>query len=129
MTKFEFSEEHNITFNTLAKVLLGVTGVWLIAGSVITIEAIVELFKLGSINSASDIARLFGFILGPIDILIGYYAYQPIDNLKNIVSTQGQDIENLMIGLDDFSKLFNFLKIGFGLNFIIILVRVILYLL
>lgn len=38
---------------------------------------------------------------GVLFLGLGYVYHRPLDNLKNITTTKGRDIDELMIGLDD----------------------------
>jgi hypothetical protein len=62
-------------------------------------------------------------------LAIAYYSYQPLDNFKNIISANGHDIEELMIALDDLSKLFNASRIVIRIILFTLIIRVVLYLL
>jgi hypothetical protein len=129
MTNFEFTEEHNQVFKSLTQNMFRATILWVMLGSILLVEAIAELFLLGGVTSLNDVARILGFLVGPMVLAIAYYSYQPLDNFKNIVLTKGRDIEELMIALDDLSQLFNVLRIVIGIIAFTLIIRVVLFLL
>ena len=129
MTTFEFTEDHNQVFNSLTQNMFRAAILWALLGSILLVEAIAELFLLGGLSSLSDVARITGFLVGPMVLTIAYYSYQPLDNFKNIVLTKGRDIEELMIALDDLSKLFNVLRIVISIIALTLIIRGVLYLL
>jgi hypothetical protein len=129
MTNFEFIEEHNQVFKSLSQNMFRAAILWALLGGVLLVEAIAELFLLGGLTSSSDIARILGFLVGPMVLTIAYHSYQPLDNFKNIILTKGRDIEELMIALDDLSKLFNVSRIVISLIVFTLIIRGVLYLL
>ena len=128
MTNFEFTEEHNQVFNSLTQNMSRAAILWAMLGGILLVEAIAELFLLGGLTSLSDIARIIGFLLGPMVLAIAYYSYQPLDNFKNIILAKGHDIEELMIALDDLSKLFNVSRIVISIILFTLIIRFVLYL-
>ena len=128
ITKFEFTEQHNQVFKSLTQNMVRSAIIWAMLGGILLVEAMAELFLLGGLSSLGDMARILGFLIGPMVLTIAYYSYQPVDNFKNIILTKGRDIEELMIALDDLSKLFHVLRIVMGIIGITLTIRVVLYL-
>jgi len=129
MTTFEFTEDHDQVFNSLTQNMFRAAMLWALLGGILLVEAIAELFLLGGLTSSSDVARITGFLVGPMVLTIAYYSYQPLDNFKNIVLSKGRDIEELMMALDDLSKLFNVLRIVISIIALTLIIRGVLYLL
>lgn len=128
MTNFEFTEEHNQVFNRLTQNMFRAAVLWAMLGGILLVEAIAELFMLGGLTSLSDIARIIGFLIGAMVLTIAYYSYQPLDNFKSIILAKGRDIEELMMALDDLSKLFNVSRIVISIILFTLIIRVVLYL-
>ncbi|MCB0191879.1 MAG: hypothetical protein KDJ65_08045 [Anaerolineae bacterium] len=128
ITKFEFTEQHNQVFKSLTQNMVRSAIIWALLGGILLVEAVAELFLLGGLSSWGDMARILGFLIGPMVLAIAYYSYQPVDNFKAIILTKGRDMEELMIALDDLSKLFHVLRMVMGIIGITLTIRVVLYL-
>jgi hypothetical protein len=95
MTGYEFSSEENTVILSLAKrmravsLLLGLTGLIAIG------NAIPGLLAGGTPMSIG------GLIAGAFAILQSIVFFRPTDNLKNIVSSEGEDIAELMQGMGE----------------------------
>ena len=95
MSAYEFSSEENIVILSLAKrmrsvsVLLGLTGLVAIG------NAIPGLLAGGTPTGIG------GLIAGAFAILQSIVFFRPTDNLKNIVTTEGGDIAELMQGIGE----------------------------
>jgi hypothetical protein len=98
MSSYEFSSEENSVILSLAKrmravsLLLGLTGLIAIA------NAIPGLLAGGTPSGFG------GLIAGSFAILQSIVFFRPTDNLKNIVSTEGDDIAELMQGIGELAS-------------------------
>jgi len=95
MSAYEFSSEENIVILSLAKrmravsVLLGLTGLIAIGNAI------------PGLLAGSTPTGVGGLIAGAFAILQSIVFFRPTNNLKNIVTTEGEDIEELMQGLGE----------------------------
>lgn len=109
MISYEFSEEENRVILSLARrmravsLLLGLTGLIAIANAIPAL-------------SGGSPAGVGGIIAGAFAIIQSIVFFRPTDNLKNIVSTEGNDIGELMQGIGE---------LVIGLKIIVILLSVI----
>jgi hypothetical protein len=93
MSAYEFSSEENIVILSLAKrmravsVLLGLTGLIAIGNAI-----------PGLLNGGTP-TGIGGLIAGAFAIVQSIVFFRPTDNLKNIVTTKGEDIAELMQGI------------------------------
>ena len=98
MSSYEFSNEENSVILSLAKrmrtvsLLLGLTGLIAIA------NAVPGLLADGSPSGIG------GLIAGSFAIVQSIVFFRPTDNLKNIVSTEGEDIVELMQGIGELAS-------------------------
>jgi hypothetical protein len=110
MSAYEFSREENSTILALAKrmravsLLLGLTGIIAIANAI------------HSLLAGDTPAAFGGIIAGAFAIVQSIVFFRPTDNLKNIVSTEGEDIAELMQGIGELAS---------GLRVIVILLAAI----
>ena len=95
MSGYEFSSEENIVILTLAKrmrsvsLLLGLTGLIAIGNAI------------SSLLTGGAATGIGGLIAGAFAILQAIIFFRPTDNLKNIVSNEGEDIAELMQGISE----------------------------
>jgi hypothetical protein len=95
MSAYEFSSEENIVILSLAKrmravsVLLGLTGLIAIGNAI-----------PGLLNGGTP-TGIGGLIAGAFAIVQSIVFFRPTDNLKNIVTTKGEDIAELMQGIGE----------------------------
>ncbi len=98
MSAYEFSSEENSLILSLAKrmravsVLLGLTGLIAIANAIPGLLAGGTPAGIGGL-----IAGIFAFVQSVV-------FFRPTDNLKNIVSTEGEDIGELMQGINELAS-------------------------
>jgi hypothetical protein len=95
MSGYEFSDDQNLAILALAKrmravsVLMGLTGVLAIANAV------------PGLLSGDGPIGIGGLIAGAFAIFQSIIFFRPTDNLKNIVSSEGNDIAELMQGIGE----------------------------
>ena len=106
MSAYEFSSEESIVILSLAKrmravsVLLGLTGLLAIGNAI------------PGLSDGGTPTGIGGLIAGAFAILQSIIFFRPTDNLKNIVTTKGEDIAELMQGIGE---------LAVGLKIIVIL--------
>lgn len=112
MSGYEFNSEENSVILSLAKrmravsLLLGLTGVIAIANAV-----------PGLVDGGTP-AGFGGLIAGIFAIVQSIVFFRPTDNLTNIVSTEGEDIAELMQGIGELAsglRVIVFLLVGIAL--------------
>lgn len=91
MTSYEFNEDENSEILKLAKYMKITSFLTIIFGSLAIVFSIIS-FDLIAI-------LYFGFF-----IIAGISFYFPTDNFKRIATTEGSDIEELIIGFKELSK-------------------------
>lgn len=105
-SQYEFNEQENQITGTLARllkivgVLFAISGLFGLLYYAIGDEALAELM-LG------EITEIHSVLIALILIIVGITFYRPTDNLQRIVSTQGNDIQDLMTALKELSAGFN----------------------
>jgi hypothetical protein len=118
MSGYEFSSEENTVILTLAKrmrtvsLLLGLTGLIAIG------NAIPGLLEGGTPTGVG------GLIAGVFAILQAIIFFRPTDNLKNIVTTEGEDIAELMQGIGELAGGLKMMVILLGLMALVIITAV-----
>jgi hypothetical protein len=118
MSGYEFSSEENSVILTLAKrmrivsLLLGVTGLFAVG------NAIPGLLDGGSPTGIG------GLIAGAFAIFQAIIFFRPTDNLKNIVTTEGEDIAELMQGMGELAGGLKTMVILLGLMAVVIITAV-----
>ncbi|MDH5402704.1 MAG: hypothetical protein OEY49_09455 [Candidatus Heimdallarchaeota archaeon] len=92
MTEYEFTKDENAVFEDLVKNLKIVSIVIGLAGLSVTLSWI--LLRPNITVLIDGIMLLF----------LGFAMYRPIDNFKNIITTSGKDISELMTALREISR-------------------------
>lgn len=94
--RYEFNQSHNQLIKDLAQKMRFVSYFLIALGVLLIIGGIVSV-RSGLIS---------GIINGVLQILIGFWTTKAASSFKLIVDTQGNDIENLMIALEQLRKLY-----------------------
>lgn len=98
MSAYEFSREENSVILSLAKrmravsLLLGLTGLIAIGNAI------------PGLLAGGTPASFGGLIAGAFAFVQSIVFFRPTDNLKNIVSTEGEDIAELMQGISELAS-------------------------
>lgn len=117
MSEYEFTPEQERTFGELLKWLNLFSIFFIVAGLLISVVAFL-MFQTVEGNAA-----LPGFGIAIAMIAIGVLFRRPMDNIKNILNTEGRDISELMIAIKDFSQAFLSGAVVAGLFVLMILFR------
>lgn len=126
MIKFEFSKEQNEIFASLSQQITVMAIIWAALGLMAIVTAGAEFFLMKEITSASDLAKIIGFVGGSLCLVLAYFTYKPVDNFKNIINSEGKDISELLIAIDDLSQSFNVSCIAMGFMVLVVSVRLVL---
>jgi len=118
MVDYEFTTEHNVTFDKLSSTLRRfafVFGFWMLTliiwGAALYIDG---TFPMPQVLAAVG--------TGSLGLIISYLFLQPLDNFRRITTSKGKDIPELMEALADLDIAHNFLRLIIA---ICLLVRVI----
>lgn len=95
-SNYEFSGSQNELIKNLADKMRFVSYILIVAGVLITISGVITLFQGGVGN----------IINGVVQVILGIWTNKAADAFKQIVVTQGNDIENLMGALGELRKLY-----------------------
>lgn len=95
-SNYEFSGSQNELIKNLADKMRFVSYILIVAGVLITISGVITLFRGGVGN----------VINGVVQVILGIWTNKAADAFKQIVVTQGNDIENLMGALGELRKLY-----------------------
>ena len=98
--EYEFTESQEATFSELLKWLNLFSVLFMLAG--VLIVGVAFMMFSGSDGTMA----LPGFGIGIAMLAIGFLFRRPMDNLQNIINTEGRDIAELMIAIKDFSQAF-----------------------
>ena len=120
MSEYEFSQEENVVVGTLAKRVAWV-GLLMVAWFVILLINIVTSAFTASEWAIIDVVDAVDCILF---IIMGITLYRPTDNLKRIVSTEGQDISELMTAFGEINAGLRAVVILLVLHFILMLLAI-----
>jgi hypothetical protein len=118
LSVYEFSSEENIVILSLARrmravsLLLGLTGLIAIGNAI------------PGLLSGGTPAGIGGLIAGAFAILQSIVFFRPTDNLKNIVSSEGEDIAELMQGIGELAGGLKIIVILLGAMAVIIVAAV-----
>lgn len=118
MSGYEFSSEENKVFLTLANrmrtvsLLLGLTGLIALGNAI-----------PGLLDDRSP-TGIGGLVAGAFAILQAIVFFRPTDNLKNIVTTEGEDIAELMQGMGELAGGLKIMVILLGAMAIAIVIAV-----
>ena len=91
MSEHEFSETHNAIFTALNSNMLRATIILCLSGII--------ALMLGILDTGA-----FDIISGITVLCIGVSLYFPTDNFKNIVTTTGEDIKELLQAFSELDK-------------------------
>ena len=94
--RYEFNQSHNHLIKDLAQKMRFVSYFLIALGVLLIIGGIVSV-RSGLIS---------GIINGVLQILIGFWTTKAASSFNLIADTQGNDIENLMIALEQLRKLY-----------------------
>ncbi len=119
MSAYEFTQEENQVFETLSKRIARLGVLFIIIGVAVAINGIGVILNEGKIA-----ATLSTFVMSAIQIIIGIIIWRPADNFRHIVTTKGQDIDELMIGLNELSAGFGVMRFLMLINVVIIIVQI-----
>ena len=108
MSGYEFSSEENIVILTLAKRMRAVSLLMGLTGLIAIGNAIPGLLAGGTPTGIG------GLVAGAFAILQSVVFFRPTDNLKNIVSSEGEDIAELMQGIGELATGLKILVILLG---------------
>lgn len=117
MSEYEFTEEQEKLFGSLLNWLNWFSILFVVAGLLISVVAFL-MFQGPEGNAA-----LPGFGIALAMIAIGVLFRRPMDNIKNILTTEGRDISELMIAIKDFAQAFLSGAIVAGLFVLMIVFR------
>lgn len=92
MSEHEFTTEQNKVFSNLYKRMLLMAILVLVGGAYSIVFALTGSFQLLLIVS------------GILYVVMAITFYLPLDNFKKIISTEGQDITELMTALNEMDK-------------------------
>ena len=92
MTAYEFSESQNQQINEIAGKLSHISMLFYAFGALQLLDAV--FISAGPLVWGATASGLLFFALG-------FVFQRPLDNFKKIITTEGSDIPELMIGLDD----------------------------
>lgn len=98
--KFEFTAEHNKQFLELHKWLKAFAIIFILANLLIIIAGIRQVM------GPRGMVAWYVVLLGILRFTFGILLLRPLDNIKNLVETEGNDIPQLMISFQDFSQAF-----------------------
>lgn len=117
MSEYEFSQDENVIIETLAKRMARV-GLLMIA-----LFVIIFLNNLSILSSSSVLSLIasINIVDSILFIVMGMTLYRPTDNLKFIVSTEGQDISELMTAFGELNNGLRAVMILLVLHFILML--------
>ena len=107
MIDYEFTTEHNVTFDKLSSTLRRfayVFGFWMLT-----------LIAWGTalyIDGAYSMPQVLGVIgTGSLGLIISYLFFQPLDNFRRITTSKGKDIPELMEALADLDIAHNLFRL------------------
>ncbi|HEY5678583.1 MAG TPA: hypothetical protein VIS55_00795 [Pseudomonadales bacterium] len=131
MAEYEFSEEDNKTFDSLSRALRRFALTFAAFAVLLAIMGIIWI-ATGMPNPPTDSSAVEGVPWLIIVVYVGIPAtaalalmfMQPLDNLKRITTTEGQDISELLAALGDLNQSFGLLRIFVAVLFIVMIVRV-----
>lgn len=109
---YEFTDEENADFSSLSNRMITLSIVIILGG----ISTWVEFFLSDGVIADLLSAALY--------VMMGYTLFLPVDNFKKIVTTQGNDIKELMIGFKELDKWMLYVNIITALLVIVLLVRI-----
>jgi hypothetical protein len=117
--EYEFSIEQNAIFRQLLKWLNLFSIFFIIAGALILVVALIM------ITSTEGLRAVPGLGIGLVMLALGILFRRPMDNVKNILDTQGRDISELMVAMKDFSQAFMSGAIIGSIFVVLVLIRLI----
>ena len=98
---YEFSAQQNTVFSALHRSLSYFALANIALGISTLAIAYILAFQEDQMFAASTV-----LVLGVLYCALGVVWRQPLDNLRNIITTKDQDIDELMVVTDDFRKAF-----------------------
>ena len=104
-SQYEFNDKENQIIGTLAQ-LLKIVGILFIINGVFAFMDYIMGEALSNLM-AGEITEIHQFVINIIFVIIGITLFRPTDNLKRIVTTQGNDIQELMTALKELNSGFN----------------------
>ncbi|HEY5678582.1 MAG TPA: hypothetical protein VIS55_00790 [Pseudomonadales bacterium] len=109
MAEYEFTAAENQSIDQLRTKLSSISIMLVVAG------ALLVFFALGGETSQ---AIWYSAIPAIAFIVLGYVYYRPVENLKRVTSTHGQDIMIMMMAMND-------LRIAFTISQVIFVVLIV----
>ena len=120
MSGYEFSNQENAQISTLVQkmqrfcYLIGAIGVLSILNPVVT-----------TMRDGGSLRLYAAIVVGLVQIAIAVVIYRPIDNFSNIVNTRGDDIDELMTGMQELRNGFGVMGGLIALNLLLIIVQIV----
>jgi hypothetical protein len=111
--EYEFSEQHNRSFSTLARRMLAVGGAQIVVGVVYLAIGLLGLATGDPLRAAT------GVTIGIVLLLIGVWTMQASRHVGDIVSTTGKDITHLMRAVAELTRLYSFQRLVFLLTIVV----------
>lgn len=118
MTQYEFTEEENRHIDSLRRKVQQVSVLFLILGSL----QLVQSFLL-----TDETQRWISLGAALLILGLGWLFLRPLDNLRRITTTTGQDIREVVIALEDLRAAYlgaEFIMLAFAAGIIIEVMRV-----
>ena len=118
MAEYEFTNEENTTFDSLASALRR------FALTFATWAGLLVLMGLaGFTGGRSAYGNIAMIVVGGATIVLALMFLKPVGNFKRITTTQGQDVSELLGALDELNKSFSLLRIFVALFFVAITIN------
>ena len=118
MAEYEFTNEENKTFDSLANALRR------FALTFATWAGLLVLMGLaGFTGGRSAYGNIAMIVVGGATIVLALMFLKPVGNFKRITTTQGQDVSELLGALDELNKSFSLLRIFVALFFVAITIN------
>mmetsp|Transcript_31205 Transcript_31205/g.68159 ORF Transcript_31205/g.68159 Transcript_31205/m.68159 type:complete len:241 (+) Transcript_31205:319-1041(+) len=112
--QYEFSGAENQAFRAFAKVLMRLAlanaalGVVTLCNGLIDLAYSIPKIQAFSLHKVTEYVQLFSSLTTPLATLYGaYLLYSSASSFSLVVTTQGEDIKNLMHGLRHLRRVFN----------------------
>lgn len=97
MTDYEFTPEQDKVVDQLRRTLLQITAILLALG--------ILLMLIG--HGLPGISQWVFLVSSVFVLILGVVYYLPLDNLKRVTSTKGDDINQMLIAMSDLAKAFS----------------------
>ncbi len=131
MAEYEFSEEDNKTFDLLSGALRRFALTFAAFAVLLALMGIIWI-ATGMPNPSPDSSAgvdaywliIVAYVGIPATAALAVMFLKPLDNLERITTTEGQDISELLVALDDLNQSFGLLRIFVAVLFIVMIIRV-----